>query len=174
MKILLIGPQGSGKSTQAEMLAQFLHIPKINTGDIFRKLSTEESEEAQRVKTILSEGRLVDDETTAAIVQKRLTEADCQNGFILDGYPRNINQVNIFDPNFDKVIYLNIPDEKVIKRLMGRGREDDTPELIETRLDLYHQQTKPLLDYYQNKGQLIEINGLGSLEGIQDEIRKHL
>ncbi len=172
MKILLIGPQGSGKSTQADLLSQFLNIPKISTGDIFRKLSQEESLEAQRVKTILSEGKLVDDETTAAIVQKRLGENDCQSGFILDGYPRNIRQAEIFNPDFDKVFYLNVPDEEVIKRLMSRGRADDTPKLIKTRLYLYHEQTKPLLDYYRKQNKLNEIDGIGSIEKIQDELRK--
>src|SRR3989338_507134 len=127
MKILLIGPQGSGKSTQASLLAEYLGIPKISTGDIFRKLP--------KVKEILAAGKLVDDETTAEIVKKRLQETDCQNGFILDGYPRNITQKELFDPQFEKVIYLKVPDEELMKRLLARGREDDTPESIRTRLN---------------------------------------
>lgn len=173
MKILLIGPQGSGKSTQASLLAEHLNLPKISVGDIFRELSTKESSEAQRIREILQSGNLVDDQTTSEIVKNRLSEADCQNGFILDGYPRTIEQMQIFDPKFDKVIYLEVPKEEVMKRLMARGRADDTHELIETRLNLYFKQTQPLLDYYKKQGILIEINGIGSIDQIQEEIKKN-
>ena len=166
MKILFIGPQGSGKSTQASLLAEYLNLPKISTGDIFRKLS--------KVKEILAAGKLVDDETTAEIVKKRLQESDCQNGFILDGYPRNITQKELFDPQFEKVIYLKVPDEELMKRLLARGREDDTPESIRTRLNLYYVQTQPLLNYYKNQAILKEVDGIGAVEKIQDEIKKSI
>lgn len=168
-KILLIGPQGSGKSTQAELLAQYLNVPKISTGDIFRKLSKEGSEEARRVKEILGQGKLVDDETTAEIVKRKVQK---ENGFIMDGYPRTVEQLKIFDPDFSKVIYLNVPREEVVKRLLARKRADDTEELINKRLELYYQQTQPLLDYYQKQGKLIEVLGMGDINQIQDEIKK--
>mgnify|MGYP001564362084 CR=1 FL=1 len=174
MKILMIGPQGSGKSTQAKLLAQFLQVPKISTGDIFRKLSKENGEEARSVKDILGQGKLVDDETTAEIVKKRLQQSDTQNGFIFDGYPRNINQVKLFDPGFDKVIYLKTPKEELIRRLVSRSRADDTFEAINTRLDLYFTQTEPLLDYYRQKSSLVEVDGMGDINQIQDEIKKFI
>lgn len=174
MKILLIGPQGSGKSTQAKLLGEYLNIPAISTGDIFRKLVQEESPIAGRLKDILNEGRLVDDETTSEIVKQRLKQEDVRGGFIMDGYPRNIEQVRLFDPVFDQAFYLQVPDEEVTKRLMARGREDDTIEGIKTRLGLYLEQTKPLLEFYKNQGILTEIDGVGSVEEIFVEIRKNL
>ncbi len=171
MKILLIGPQGGGKSTQADLLAQYLGVPKISTGDIFRKLSGEDSEEAKRVKEILGQGKLVDDETTAEIVKNRVQK---ENGFIMDGYPRTVEQLKIFNPDFSKVIYLNVQREEVVKRLLARKRADDTKELINKRLELYYQQTQPLLDYYQKQGKLVEVSGMGDINQIQDEIKKFI
>lgn len=174
MKILFIGPQGSGKSTQAELLAKELNLPKISTGDIFREIAKQDSEEGRKIRQIQNEGKLVDDVTTAKIMEKRLQENDVKEGFVLDGYPRNITQKDLFDPDFDKVFYLKVPDEEVTRRLLARGREDDTPESIRTRLNLYYQQTQPLLDYYRNQSILKEVDGIGSIEEIQDEIRKSI
>lgn len=171
MKILLIGPQGSGKSTQAALLAEFLGLPKISTGDIFRELAQEDSEEGQRIRETMNEGKLIDDTETARIVERRLQKDDVRSGFVLDGYPRNLAQQQLFDPKVDKVIYLQVPDEEVIRRLMLRGRADDSLEAIKVRLNLYHEQTKPLLDYYKDQGILVEVNGIGSIEKIQEEIR---
>lgn len=171
MKILLIGPQGSGKSTQATLLAEYLGLPKVTVGDIFRQLAQENSSQGQRIKQILAEGKLVDDVTTAGIVKQKLENL---TDFILDGYPRTLEQMRIYDPGFDKVIYLEVPQEEVMDRLLKRGRIDDTKELIKTRLDLYYQQTQPLLDYYQQQGKLIEIDARGEIAKIQDEIKKSL
>lgn len=165
MKILFIGPQGSGKSTQGHLLAKFLGLPYISTGDIFRKMKGE-------IRQILDQGKLVDDQTTAKIVKEQLREENYQNGFVIDGYPRTLQQIRLFDPGFDKVVYLDLPDDDATKRLLARGREDDTPELIAERLKNYHQQTDPILDYYQQKGKLLSIDGLGSIDEIQQRIRE--
>lgn len=174
MKVLLIGPQGSGKSTQAAILAASLSLPKITVGDIYRKLSQENSEDSKRIKKILGSGKLVDDETTSRIVRERLNKEDCQNGFVVDGYPRTLEQANIFDPIFDKVFYLKIDPKIASERLLKRGRTDDTKELIEKRLKLYYQQTHPLLDYYTGKGIMIEIDASKNIKSIQNEIKKFL
>lgn len=165
-KILFLGPPGSGKSTQAKLLAKYLKLPVVSTGDIFRQLP--------EVREILQEGKLVDDWFSAEIVRKRLNEKDCQSGFMLDGYPRTLEQVKIFDPKFDIVFYLSLPVEVAISRLLKRGRKDDTREAIKKRLDLYHQKTKPLLDYYQDLGILKKINAAGSIAAIQKAIRSKL
>ncbi len=170
MKILLIGLQGSGKSTQAKLLSEYLNLPVISTGDIFRKQASIN----EIIRTTLQEGKLVDDTTTSKVVKDRLNEKDCQNGFIMDGYPRTVEQMKIFDPGFDKVFYLDVPQDMVIKRLSQRGREDDTNELIRRRLDLYYKQTQPLLDYYKSLGKLVEVDGSGDIQTIQDEIKKSL
>lgn len=171
MKILLIGPQGSGKSTQAKLLSQHLRIPFVSTGEIFRKFAAEDSEEGERIKAILDQGKLVDDETVSHLAEEMLKDQEYQNGFILDGYPRTLRQRQLFDPQFDKVIYLKLSDQEIMDRLLKRGREDDTEELIKTRLDLYKLQTQPLLDYYAALGILTEINGDGSIEEVQSHIR---
>lgn len=174
MRILLIGAQGSGKSTQAKLLAEYLNAPFVSTGDIFRKLSQEAFGFGQTIKKIMDEGKLVDDQTTCKIVQDRLSQTDCNQGFVLDGYPRNLEQVKIFDPKFDKVFYLDVSEEAVIERLTKRGRADDTPESIKTRLELYYQQTKPLLNYYRDLGILTEVDGVGSVEDIHQRIKDSL
>lgn len=168
----MIGPQGSGKSTQAELLAQFLTIPRISTGDIFRQLSQENSEIGGKLRQILESGQLVDDETTAKIVQERLEREDCQEGFILDGYPRNLEQLKLSDPKVEKVFYLKVAEDEVVKRMRERGRADDTPEAIKKRLDLYYLQTQPLLDYYKKAGILEEVDGSGSIDQIQARLRQ--
>ena len=174
MKILLIGPQGSGKSTQADLLADCLKVPKITIGDIYRKLAQEDNEEGRRINAILSAGQLVDDQTTSKIVQNRLNQPDCGEGYIVDGYPRTLEQARLFDPQYDRVFYLKLAEEVAIERLLKRGREDDTRELIKKRLDLYYLQTQPLLDHYGNLGNLVEINADGSIEEVASQIRSYV
>lgn len=174
MKILLIGPQGSGKSTQADLLAKKLNLPKITVGDIFRQIANGDTAEGRKIKDILASGHLVDDQTTARLVKERINKGDIKRGFIMDGYPRTVEQKNLFDPSFDEVVYLNVPKIEAVKRLLRRGRTDDTAELIGKRLDLYYQQTQPLLEHYRYKGNLTEISGIGNVEKIQQRIRKSL
>lgn len=164
MKILFAGPQGSGKSTQGKLLARFLGISYISTGDMFRSLGGE-------IKQIVDEGKLVDDQLTSKIVEEKLKEEEYENGFIFDGYPRTMEQIKLFDPGFDKVIHLDLSDAEAKKRLLARGREDDTEDAITERLRNYHLQTDPILDYYRQKKIVKQIDGLGSIEEIQQRIK---
>lgn len=172
LKILFVGPQGAGKSTQARLLSEMLGVPSISTGDIFRNLREEDSKEGKRIREIYDRGNLIDDETTSEIVKARLQKEDCENGFIMDGYPRTLKQIEYYDPGFDKVIYLKLDDSAATRRLLGRGRADDTPESIAQRLKVYHGLTDPILEYYRNKGNLCEIDATGTVNEIASQLKE--
>ena len=174
MRIFLIGPQGSGKSTQSKLLAEYLNLPFIETGEIFRELSTKESELGKKVGALLQAGEFIPDDLTTELIKNKLGDAGYEQGFVMNGYPRNLNQLKKFDPGFDKVFYLKVSDDEVIKRLLERAREDDTKELIEKRLADYHQLTEPILEYFKNSGILEEIDGARSIEKIQQDLRSRL
>lgn len=172
MKLLFIGPQGSGKSTQAKIIAEKLGICYISTGDLFRQIAQEDSDLGLQVKELLNQGKLVGDDIVVELVKKKLLQPECQKGFITDGYPRTLVQHELFDPGFDQVFYLKISDETAQKRLLARGRADDSPKIIKERLNAYYQQTQPLLDYYQKLGSLVVIDGEKSIEDIEKEIEE--
>lgn len=177
MKILLLGPQGSGKSTQGKLLAASLKIPYISTGDMFREIAQEDSEEGKRIKQLQESGQLIDDETTRELIKKRLQRQDTKDGFILDGYPRTSDQVSLFDAidlKFDRIFYLNVPEEDVVKRLMTRGRSDDTPEAIKVRLDVYKLKTEALKLALEKFGNLFEIDASKSVDEVQAEILERI
>lgn len=172
MKILLSGPAGSGKTTQAEILSKELGINFINTGDLLREIAEKNTEEGRVINKALDSGQFADNKLVAKIVKDKLSEQKYSNGFITDGYPRNLDQLNYFDPGYDKVIYLDVPDLIVYERLLKRGREDDTPEVIEKRLKLYHQRTTEVLDYYQQLGKLVKVDARGSVTEVSQKVRK--
>src|SRR3990172_9571293 len=125
--MMVIGPQGSGKTTQAKILCRRLGLCLVYAGELLREFAQGKSGESQAVKKNVGEGRLVDDKIVSSLVRKRIAQPDCQVGFVVDGYPRTLDSVRLFDPGFDKVLHLKVPDEEVKKRLLERGREDDTP-----------------------------------------------
>lgn len=167
-----MGPQGSGKSTQAEILAKKLSVPHIETGSLYRELANSNSETGRKIKEALAKGSLVDDETTFEVVDQHLSEM--KNGFVIDGFPRTLLQAKRDLFPIDVVFFLRLSNEEAIKRLLLRHRVDDTPELIAERLRLYHEQTEPILNYYQESGKLIEINGEESIEEIASAINAKL
>lgn len=163
-----MGPQGSGKSTQATILAQKLHLPHIETGEIYRHLENTDSPAGRKIKAALDKGGLVDDETTFEIIDQHLSEM--KDGFVIDGFPRTLTQAQRDLFPIDAVIFLRLSNEEATKRLLLRGRADDTPELISERLKLYHEQTEPILSYYKERQKLVEINGEKTIEEISKDI----
>ncbi|NHU84775.1 adenylate kinase [Kocuria sp. JC486] len=180
-RMLIIGPPGAGKGTQAVRIAERLGIPAISTGDIFRfniKNGTELGKEAQ---SYTDAGNLVPDSVTNRMVRDRLAEDDAQNGFLLDGYPRNAAQVEELDAilsergeNLDVVLKLNAETEELVQRLLGRaaeqGRADDTEDVIRHRLDVYEEETAVVVDIYDARGIVREVDGLGSIDEVTERI----
>jgi adenylate kinase len=170
MQLLIMGPPGAGKGTQAKLVAVRHEIPAISTGDIFRSLQTQDTPLAHQVRQIMTVGGYISDEITDQIVAQRLAAEDCRAGFILDGYPRTPGQVTALDgllgsrsQSLDAVISLTAPRDVLMARLVGRGqaehRVDDTSEVIAARLDIYERTTAPLLELYRVRGLLVEVDG---------------
>ena len=178
IRLLIVGPQGSGKGTQGIRIAQAFGIPAISTGDVFRGAVAAGSELGQQVKAVIEAGDLVSDELTSAVVRDRLAQPDAEAaGFLLDGYPRNLAQVRDLDAflegrdeELDAVIELSVPRDESIARLSRRakeqGRTDDTEEVIANRLAIYERETAPILGVYHSRGIVEEIDGIGSLDEI--------
>lgn len=157
MRLLILGPQGAGKGTQAQLVSAELGIPHISTGDLFRAHLGEQTPLGEQVKTYLDSGSLVPDEITNAMVRERLQEPDTTSGFLLDGFPRTNGQADVLDSTLaelgarlDAVVELDVPREVVVGRMLARGRSDDTEDAIRNRLELYTAETAPLLDRYRS------------------------
>lgn len=179
MKIVLIGIQGSGKSTQGNLLSKKLGIPYLSTGHIFRGLAKDIITPLGRyVKETMSAGYLIPDDKTIEIVDEYLAKTEYKKGYILDGFPRTLAQAKVFNGVVDKVVYLKVSDEEALKRLLMKngqeGRPDNTAKAIQKRIELFHKLTEPVLDYYRNKGVLIEIDGEKTIAQIHEEIMQKL
>lgn len=185
IRLILVGPPGAGKGTQAKLLCDSLGIPSISTGEIFRAHAAAGDELGQLAESYTSKGELVPDEVTNRMVTERLAEKDAVNGFLLDGYPRNPEQVGALDGIFenlgielDLVLEIGADDDAAIQRLLGRAseqnRKDDTEDVIRHRIDLYHAQTEPLIELYGARGKLIQVDGIGSIEEVAERVREAL
>lgn len=212
MKIIMLGAPGAGKGTQAKKIAEKYSIPHISTGDIFRANIKNGTELGKKAKTYMDQGLLVPDELVVDLVVDRLKQADCENGCVLDGFPRTIPQAEALDKaleaagqSVDYAINVEVPDENIVNRMSGRRacvscgatyhivyaptkvenicdacqgelllRDDDKPETVQKRLNVYHEQTQPLIDYYTKKNILVEVDGTVDIDDVFAAIVKVL
>ena len=208
MKIIFLGAPGAGKGTQADIIAEKLGIPTISTGNIIREALKNGTEMGLKAKKFIEAGELVPDEVVIGIIKERLSESDCQNGFILDGFPRTVPQAEALDAMgiaLDKIISIEVPDGVIVERMSGRRvcsrcgasyhvvynpskdgvscdkcaeqlavRRDDAPEVVQSRLEVYHKTTEPLKDYYAECGKLRLVDGVGTVEEISQRTLRSL
>ncbi len=184
-RLLLIGPPGAGKGTQAAKLAEAFKIPAISTGDIFRENVKNETELGKQAKSFMDRGEYVPDSLTNALVRDRLDWDDAKDGFLLDGYPRTADQVEELDrilsdkgEGLSAVVQITADTDEVVRRLLNRaveqGRADDTEDVIRHRLDVYAEQTAPLIEVYSNRQLVVEVDGLGAVEVVTSRILEAL
>ncbi|GAB3486419.1 adenylate kinase [Amycolatopsis cihanbeyliensis] len=174
-RLVLVGPPGAGKGTQAVALSERLGVPHISTGDLFRAHVGEQTPLGKEAKRYLDSGELVPDSVTNEMVRERLAEPDAKVGFLLDGFPRNTKQAEVLgqmlsevDTTLDAVIQLEVPEEALVQRLLGRGRSDDTEDVIRRRQQVYQSETAPLLEYYADI--LIKVDGVGEVGEVSTRV----
>ncbi|MBP6310059.1 MAG: adenylate kinase [Arenimonas sp.] len=185
MRLVLLGAPGSGKGTQATRLTEYLNVPHISTGELLRAAVKAETPLGLQAKSVMEAGGLVSDDVVLGMLEDRLLKPDTSNGFILDGYPRNLAQANALAVLLSKLkqpvdiaVQLDVDTEILVSRLAGRaqaeGRADDSPDAVRKRLGVYQSQTAPVVDFYRNQGKLAHLNGVGSLDEVFTRITEAL
>jgi adenylate kinase len=184
-RMLLLGPPGAGKGTQALRLVAKLGIPQISTGDMLREAVAAGTDVGRKAQEYMDRGELVPDEVVIGVAKDRLSQDDAESGFVLDGFPRTAAQAVALDAllerigtNLERCVALVVDEDSLVKRLLGRaqieGRSDDSEETIRTRMSVYRAQTAPLVEYYRKRGILAEVDGLGSVEEVAKRIEEAL
>jgi len=172
MRLVLLGPPGSGKGTQATRLKEHLSIAHISTGDLLRAEVAAGTELGKQAKAVMDAGNLVSDDILLGMLESRLGQDDVAKGFILDGYPRNVAKIG---QPLDAVVQLDVPTELLVERIAGRaaeqGRADDNPDSVRQRLQVYNDQTAPVVDFYAGRGTLARVDGVGELNDVEARIR---
>ena len=176
MKIILIGIQGAGKSTQGNMLSEELKVPYLSSGHIFREMSKDKSQLGRWLKETLNSGALVPDDTTLEIVLTYLEKPEYANGYILDGFPRTVPQAEAFNGAVDKVFFIDVSDREALWRISGRisDREDETLHALRKRIALFHELTEPVIEFYKKEGKLIRIDGELEVDQVFAQIKDNL
>jgi len=172
MKIVLIGIQGAGKSTQGNMLAEKLEVPYLSSGHIFREMSKDKSPLGRTLKETLNSGILVPDNLTLEIITAYLKKPEYSSGYILDGFPRTVPQAKAFQGHVEKVIFIDVSDKEALWRISGRisDRQDETLQAIRKRIELFHELTEPVIEYYRDRGMLHRINGENDVDQVFADI----
>jgi adenylate kinase len=178
-RLIFLGPPGAGKGTQAGMLAQLSGIPHISTGEILRASAAQQTDLGLKAKSYMDQGELVPDQLVLDLIRDRLSMADATSGWILDGFPRNISQAAFLDSllneihqSYDCVVNLEVPSEVLVLRLLERGRADDTEETVRNRLNVYNEQTSPLMNYYRDRQKLVSVDGNQPIELVTSELHR--
>ena len=178
-RLIFLGPPGAGKGTQAKLLADLLEIPHISTGDILRSAIAQATPLGQKAKSYMEKGELVPDELLLDLVCDRLKQPDAHKGWILDGFPRNVSQAAFLEKllqelnqTFDYAVNLDVPDEVLMSRLLGRGRHDDNEQTVRRRLEVYRNETEPLIGFYSERSSLKVIDGDRSVEEVTQSLQQ--
>jgi adenylate kinase len=185
MNLLVLGPQGAGKGTQAKRIAADYGVPHVSTGDMFRAAIAAQTEFGRRVEPILAAGELVPDELTIELIRERLGADDARAGFVLDGFPRNLTQADALDVmlgeigrDLDAVLYFALPDDiarsRLLKRAVDENRPDDTQDVIDRRLEIYHGETEPIVEHYRATGKLVPLHAERSVDEVYAEVQEAL
>lgn len=176
MKLVLIGIQGAGKSTQGNMLSEALNIPYLSSGHVFRQMAKKKSKLGRWLKETLNSGALVPDDTTVEVILEYLENDEYQGGFILDGFPRTVAQAEAFTDGTEKVILIDVSDKEALWRISGRetDRDDETLQAIRKRISLFHEVTSQVLEYYKDQGRLIRVDGEQDVDKVFKDIMGHL
>jgi len=170
MVIIIMGPQGSGKTTQAERLSESFRIPHLESGEIFREIAKANTPLGRRVSDALATGQLVNKEDADSIITEMFEKAKYHNHVIIDGFPRDLDQAQRYYNNIDRVFFLEVSEEECVRRLSSRGRADDTPELIRERLRLYFERTVPVLNYFEQHAMLEKVDGNRNIDSIYEDL----